>query len=541
MPDILLIQPPIRDFYLTAKRTLPYGLACIAASARKAGFSVTIFDGLATSKSRIRPWPSQMDYLTPFFGRPDKSPLGLFHHFRHFGYSISHIAEQAKKSDALLIGISSLFTAYSDVALETAAAVKKVCPKTPVVLGGHHPTALPESVIRNPSVDYVLRGDGEIGLPALAQALRNKTPIDEVPGIVYLKPDGVIVKKPPAIVNKLDSLPVPALDLLDWRHYQRSGKGSLALTATRGCPMRCTYCAVNASTYHGFRQRSIDSVMTELKTAMDIHPMGFIDFEDEHLCVSKSWILALMKRITRQFAHQHIELRAMNGLYAPNLDRDILQSMQKAGFQTLNLALISTAPSVLKRFARPNITNDVDRAIGIAQQRNLNCVVYIIVAGPEQDPYQSIDDLLFLAGRRALSGVSIFYPAPGSADFQWCRRKDLLPSDPMLYRSTALPLDHITNHKQAVTLLRIGRVLNFMKQLLDSGLCLPLPSKPPQKIDPKTDRLSVGKQILSAFLNDGAIFGVNSDGGLYPHTIDLSLARKFIHKLKSVTLRGTTR
>ena len=32
MVDILLIQPPIRDFYLTAKLTMPYGLACIAAA-----------------------------------------------------------------------------------------------------------------------------------------------------------------------------------------------------------------------------------------------------------------------------------------------------------------------------------------------------------------------------------------------------------------------------------------------------------------------------------------------------------------------------
>ena len=32
MVDILLIQPPIRDFYLTAKRTIPYGLASIASA-----------------------------------------------------------------------------------------------------------------------------------------------------------------------------------------------------------------------------------------------------------------------------------------------------------------------------------------------------------------------------------------------------------------------------------------------------------------------------------------------------------------------------
>ncbi len=64
MPDILLIQPPIRDFYLTAKRTIPYGLACIAATLIKSGFSVKILDALATSKSRICDLPREMGYLS---------------------------------------------------------------------------------------------------------------------------------------------------------------------------------------------------------------------------------------------------------------------------------------------------------------------------------------------------------------------------------------------------------------------------------------------------------------------------------------------
>ena len=60
MPDILLIQPPIRDFYLTAKRTIPYGLACIAAQLIREGYSVEIIDGLATGKSKKVNLPPEM-------------------------------------------------------------------------------------------------------------------------------------------------------------------------------------------------------------------------------------------------------------------------------------------------------------------------------------------------------------------------------------------------------------------------------------------------------------------------------------------------
>src|SRR5690242_19332471 len=114
--DILLIQPPIRDFYLTAKRTIPYGLACIASALIEEGFSVEILDALATSKSRAIDTPAEMAYLDLYYARPDISPFGLFHRFRHYGYGFEHIGQAAKRSGAFLVGISSLFTAYSEEA-----------------------------------------------------------------------------------------------------------------------------------------------------------------------------------------------------------------------------------------------------------------------------------------------------------------------------------------------------------------------------------------------------------------------------------------
>ena len=538
MPDILLIQPPIRDFYLTAKRTLPYGLAGIAAALRQAGFSVGIIDGLATSKSRVVPWPRKMEFLTPYYGRADLSPFGLFHHFRHFGYSLEYLAQQARRSEARVIGISSLFTAYSDLAYETAAEVKKACPGVPIVFGGHHPTALPETVMCNPAVDYILRGDGEAGFPALARALAQGTSLSGIPGLVRRRNDGTLASAPPAVVDDLDTLPTPAFDLIAWRHYQRDGRGSLSMTASRGCPLRCTYCAVNAAGYHGFRQRSIGSVISELRAAFDTHPMGFIDFEDEHLGADKKWALALLKQIREEFGHRSLELRAMNGLYAPHLDEAVLANMQRSGFKSLNLALISTAASQLKRFARPDITRDMDRVLHLARRFAMDCVAYLIVSGPDQDPYSSVRDLLFLAERRVLAGVSVFYPAPGSRDYEWCRRKRLLPSDPILMRSTALPLAHVTDREQTITLLRLGRVLNFMKKLVDGGESMPLPAKVPRTIDPKMNRSAIGKRLLAAFLQDGVIRGLAPDGRVYPHVIDFSLTRRFIEASRKMTVKG---
>jgi len=149
--DILLIQPPVRDFYLTKKRTIPYGLVCIASVLIENGFSTQLFDGLASSRSKSVELPEEMAYLKDYYGRPDLSPFALFHQFKHFGYSFEHIGKVSRDSGAFLVGISSLFTAYSSEAMVTAETVKKYHPDCTVVMGGHHPTELPEIVLKKQS------------------------------------------------------------------------------------------------------------------------------------------------------------------------------------------------------------------------------------------------------------------------------------------------------------------------------------------------------------------------------------------------------
>lgn len=537
--DVLLIQPPIRDFYLTAKRTFPYGLALVAAALRRQGIKVEILDALATPKSRTIPRPPEMDFLEPFYGREDRSPFGLFHCFRHFGYSYEHMARQARDSQATLIGISSLFTAYSNCALQTAAAIRKACPQAVIVLGGHHPTALPHDVMQHPDVDYVLRGDGEIGLPRLFAALNHDAPLESVPGLVYRLPDHSIKVNPPAVAADLDDLPVAAFDLIPWRYYQRKGRGSLSISAGRGCPLRCSYCAVNADSYHGFRKRKVSSILRELKAACDVQPVGFINFEDEHLSADKEWFRELMTAIDRDFGHLKPELRAMNGLFAPSLGAADLALMQKAGFRTLNLALITTHGGQLKRFRRPDTRKDLDRVLALTRQYGMSAVVYLIVAGPQQDPMDSVADLLYLAERQVLAGVSVFYPAPGSHDYDWCRRQGLLAPEPGLLRATALPLEHVTARVQSVTLLRMGRLLNFMKQLIDHTRSLPRPRPAPKQLPAgMDDRTAIGRLLLSAFLHSGRLCGVDSSGVIYDHCVDRDLCRAFLQGLKQIRLQG---
>ncbi len=536
MPDVLLIQPPIHDFYLTAKRTVPYGLACIAAALDRQGISVMLLDALATRKVRPLPWPANLHYLQAYYGRPDRSPMALFHAYRHYGYSFEHIAQQARACGAPIVGIASLFTPYARQAFDTAAAVKKTCPDAIIVLGGHHPTTLPEHALSHPAVDFVLRGEGEAAMPAFVQAYRNGVAPDAVPGIGYRRSDGSLCINPPACMTAIDAYPAPAPQWSASAFYRRNHRRTCVVTASRGCPMPCSYCCIGKTSAIPYRRRSIAAVLAEIDAVLETGEVGFIDFEDENLALDHSWFNALLTGLIQRNPRRSIELRAMNGLFPPSLNADLIRLMHRAGFRSLNLALASICPEQLKRFNRPDVRRTFDAALAAARRTGMDAVGYIIIGAPGQKADDSMADLRYLAERRVLAGVSVFYPAPGSADYRRCKTLHLLPDDPALLRGSVLPVDHTTSRLQTVTLLRLGRLVNFIKALHDQGEVVP----PPEAYNGRrfyedTSRLEIGKKLLQWFRADAIIRGVTPQGDVYRHRADARLAELFQQYLEDPT------
>jgi len=543
----LPIQPPIRDFYLTSKRTIPYGLASVAANLTAHGFSVEIFDALATSKSKIIPLPPEMTYLQEYYGKSDISPFGLFHYFKHFGYSFEYIGKKAKESGAFLIGISSLFTAYSDEAIQTAQAVKKFHPNCKIVMGGHHPTAMPEKVMECEAVDFVIRGEGEVAMPLLAKAVKEvftfHSPLltsdfshfplmTSIPGIVFRKKDGTLHINESSAMDNPDDYPLPAIHLINNSFYQRKKRGSAVIVASRGCPMKCSYCCVGSSGLK-YRLRSVESVMNEIERAVMQYDVRFIDFEDENLSLNREWFLNLLHKITELSklllpSDSEIELRAMNGLFPPSLDEEIIFMMKRAGFKTLNLSVGSISPEQLKRFKRPDIRKSLEYSVMLAEKYDLEAVCYIIIGAPFQNADISLDDLLYLFKKNLLAGVSVFYPAPGSPDYKLCEELGILPEKFSLMRSACIPISHTTTRLEAITLMRIGRILNFMKSLAEKE---PEPEIEGLKnLQALEDRKSIGKKLLQGFFYDGKIRSISCDGDIYEHKISEDVIQKLIER-----------
>src|SRR4030067_3655536 len=205
---ILLIQPPIQDFYQTSIRTQPIGLAYLAASLKAQGHEVEILDCQTERKSSIS-IPPELSYLRDFYPFHDRSPFKLYTGYYHFGMGWKEIGQKIKDSKADAFGISSSFTPYHGEALEIARIIKEWDQKKMVVMGGAHVSCDPEGVLQSPFVDYVVLGEGEIRFPVLIKKIEEKDLKENtgMDGIGYRLNGEIKVNPLQAFIKDLDSLP----------------------------------------------------------------------------------------------------------------------------------------------------------------------------------------------------------------------------------------------------------------------------------------------------------------------------------------------
>ena len=468
---ILLIQPPIQDFYQTSIRTQPIGLAYLATSLMRHGHEVEILD-CQTEKKRSIPIPSELSYLKDFYPFNDRNPFKLYSGYYHFGMGWDEIRKKIEDSRADVFGISSNFTPYHGEALEIARIIKEWNRRKIVVMGGAHVSCDPDGVLKNPLVDYVILGEGEIRFQLLLEQIEKGKieRIEEIDGIGYRVNGEIRISPLKNFVKDLDSLPYPARELLDLGRYQMKKKRSIMIITSRGCPHGCAYCSTHLVMGASFRTRSPEAILEEMMECRNRYGIQIFDIEDDNFTFDQERAKRLMALIIETFGEQVLELTAMNGVSFASLDGKLLRLMKRAGFHTINLSFVSTDPSTKKRMGRPVAETDFDDILEEAEKVSLNVIAYAIFGMPGQTIEEMVNTLIYLMGKRVLIGPSVYYPTPGTNLFRKCKEMGILPSHSSQWRSSALPIETKEfNRLDIVTLLRLARTINFIKGKIDKG------------------------------------------------------------------------
>ncbi|HPD61682.1 MAG TPA: radical SAM protein, partial [Thermodesulfobacteriota bacterium] len=462
---IFLIQPPIQDFYQTAIRTQPIGLAYLAASLQAQGHEVEIFD-CQTEKKKMIPIPPELSYLRSFYPFNDRSPFKLYSGYYHFGRGWGELKEKIKNSQAEVFGVSSSFTPYLREALEVARIIKEWDKRKIVVLGGSHVSSDPEGMLKNSLVDYLILGEGEIRFPWLLDQIEKKRrkKMGNYEGIGFHGDEEVRINPVKSFIENLDFLPYPARELLDLDCYRIKKKRSTMIITSRGCPHGCAYCSAHLVMGTAFRRRSPENIIHEMIECREKFDIQAFDIEDDNFTFDLKRAKRLLSLIIEIFGEGSLELSAMNGISFASLDGELLGLMKRAGFKTINLSFVSTDTLTRERMKRPRGLIDFDSIVHETEKIGLQVIAYAILGMPGQTLEEMVETIIYLMGKRVLIGPSIYYPTPGTPLFEVCKKENLLPPHPLQWRSSAFPIETGDfTRLDLATLFRFVRVINFIK------------------------------------------------------------------------------
>lgn len=354
-------------------------------------------------------------------------------HVFRFGLREADIETRISQFQPDVVGISCLFSTQHEDAVSMARIAKRVSPDIVTVMGGSHPSALPEFVLRSPYVDYVIQGEAEASFPRLLDALGKGNGFESIDGLAYKYNGGIKVNRKREFIRELDSLPFPARHLFPFNLYMEEGRQHgvssrspfAQMVTSRGCPSKCIYCAKRVLWGNSYRIRSLPNVFDEIEFLAYKYGIKEIHFEDDNFTVSRKRVLEFCDEVLRR--KLDMTWVAPNGVAVWTLDDEILEKMREVGFYSLGLAIESGSQDVLRRVKKPLDLSKVRPIVKKMKELGFYTKGFFMIGFPEETR-EEIEETIQLAEELELDAFSFFIatPLPGSEMFDYCIKKGLI-------------------------------------------------------------------------------------------------------------------
>jgi magnesium-protoporphyrin IX monomethyl ester (oxidative) cyclase len=419
---ILLISPPGKITYTeegSRERKLavpPLGLASLAARLRQEGLDVQILDVMMEGYSN-----EQINGRQILYGLGD-----------------ADVRKRIASFDPDLIGVSCLFSNRGREALHLCRLAKEAAPDAHVVLGGQHPSGMPQLVL-DPNVDYLMYGEADNSFVQLIQAIDAGGDLREVSQIV-LKDGDKFWKSPKNDYPDPRRLPLPAWELVDLEQYWSAGladyeintkgyKRFLITMTSRGCPHECYFCTAPLMSDKRFRRKEIDEVIAEIRHYRDAYGINEMHFWDDNFFISVKRMKALLRALAKNFPDMTFQVPSGSEVNA--IDDEAIDLLADAHFTKLFLAIESLNPELQHDVIDKHVKLErIPAIVAKLRSRGIISEGSFMVGFPHESRAQ-IDHTFEMASKLGLDriSISIVNPLPGTPLYDECVRDGLLHDD----------------------------------------------------------------------------------------------------------------
>lgn len=354
--------------------------------------------------------------------------------------------EQIKDFHPDVLGIS-FYTPVALSAYKLTNEVKELFPKTLVVLGGPHATALPEEVLEKSMADAVAIGEGEQTMFELVcmfdKSGKDPRAMDyhQICGLAYWV-DGQIKLSPPrTFIDNIDTIPFPARDLLDMKEYSgwyvHKRLPETKMLVSRGCPYHCTFCSdvVWKSSKPWVRLRSPKNVADEIEVLAKEYGIKEVMDDSDEFNNSVSHALAICEEMQRR----RLDIPWKTQLRAWPLPEKLVKAMAEAGCWYVHLGVESGNPETLRGINKQITVEQVFEACRLLKKYNIQVLGLFMLFNVWEDggqlcyeDVQKTRNTLHFAenmidqGLLDYIGWSVTTPYPGSQLYDIALKYDLI-------------------------------------------------------------------------------------------------------------------
>ncbi|MEN6615290.1 MAG: radical SAM protein [Syntrophorhabdus sp.] len=314
-----------------------------------------------------------------------------------------------------IIGFSVLTNQYK-YALEIARDIKTYS-HVPILFGGIHVTMDPVETLMRDEVDLICVGEGE---EAIAELLETGNPA----GIrnIGRKEKGKPVIEPLRPYRDISTLPFKDYEIFDFQKMIDAKDGWVGLTASRGCPFRCTYCLnhkiieIYKESGHlprGYiRRHSVDQMISEIEYLLAHYSrIKMFIFDDDIFTFDKVWL--------KEFTERYKAITTISfvcNAHARIFDDETASMLKNAGCRIVKFGLESGSDRIRRRVLSRYMSNKhIEDAFATADKYGLHTSAFVMLGLPYetiQDIRDTIDLLALIKPGRFR--WSLFFPFVGT-------------------------------------------------------------------------------------------------------------------------------
>jgi anaerobic magnesium-protoporphyrin IX monomethyl ester cyclase len=430
----------------------PLGALYAAASVRAHGYSVAFFDAmLAASETE---WIDALERTRP------------------------RVAVIYEDSFNYLSKMCLLRMRQAALAMVAAAAARGVR----VIVAGSDATDHPAPYLDQGAL-LVVTGEGEATVVEILDAIERASgrPLAAIDGICYREPSGEMVRtRKRDMLRDLDTLPLPAWDLVDVEQYRRAwldrhGYFSMNIATTRGCPYRCNWCA---KPIYGQRYvaRAPARVVDEIVWLNETYRPDHLWVADDIFGLKPGWIEEFAALAVAR--HAVVPFKCL--LRADGVTPKVARALRQAGCRTVWIGAESGSQRILDAMDKGTTVAEIETARALLGQQHIEVGFFLQFGYPGE----TLDDIQLTRQlvRRAQPddiGISVSYPLPGTPFFERVKnelgtKQNWVDSDDlaMMYRGTYPPEFYRALHALVHAEFRGRRALRLLQRVARAPLAM---------------------------------------------------------------------